>query len=114
LFRALHVFYIFSFNFNETEQERLRREKDKSDIASNAIKLVLTCCAKRVASFNAALLNAKPKYEFIRFSNGNQINSLGLARLNIIKLISKMISFNDAKLNQELIKQGTLKIIIVI
>lgn len=91
----------------------MRREKDKSDIASNAIKMVLNCCSKRVESFNTALRNAKPKYEFIKLSNGNRINSLGLARLNIIKLISKMISFGDAKLNEELIKQGTLKIIIV-
>jgi hypothetical protein len=54
------------------------------------------------------------KHEHIKLSNGEKMKSLGLARLSVIKFLAKLISLNDAAFNNELIKAGTIKIILVI
>jgi hypothetical protein len=121
----------------QSEQERLKRDNERLEIAFKGIKVVTTCCARHLNTLHQMLLNTKPrvkhlrlnifkifissfylyflylKYDCLKLTNGREIQTIGIVRLNLIKLIAKLVYLNDESINEEIIKLDTINVLIV-
>lgn len=94
------------------EEEKLRRDKERIEIAMFGMKAAKECCSSRLEQLHNLLVSLKPNIEHSPLSNGIQVPLFGTNRLSIVKLISRLVCLNDSSLNQELIKLGTLNVIL--
>lgn len=97
---------------HQSEQEKLKKDKERIEIAFKGIKAVTSCCLKHFNQIHQMILTNKPKYEKFRLTNGKEIPTLGIVRLSLIKLVAKLVGLNDESINDEVIKHGTIKILI--